>query len=273
MVKIIATDLDGTLFVPKRKFSLVEKENRKYIKSFYGDIVLNSGRSAKFCAKVCNKLKIEHNFIALNGSKIVKNGKLIYSQSMKKNILNNMLDFLEEHYSNFEFLIFDKYDKIFCYSTEKPIKVKFKYFKNFFTLGRLCEKIKIKNNLVKKYLNDYTEIYKVIIYSNSIEDLACTLKEKFNEHFEFFVSDHSIEIAPKGVNKGEALKHLIDTTQVKNNDVYVVGDSANDISMFEIFENSFLILHNNNHLNIKAKYKIEKFSDLEKFTKLNQNFH
>jgi hydroxymethylpyrimidine pyrophosphatase-like HAD family hydrolase len=76
MVKVIATDLDGTLLKPKRKFTLVEKENRKFIKNFYGDIVLNSGRQAKFCAKICNNLKIDHNFIALNGAIIVKMVKL-----------------------------------------------------------------------------------------------------------------------------------------------------------------------------------------------------
>ena len=84
MKKILLFDLDGTLLKPKRKFSLVEKENRKFIKEFYGDIVLNSGRSPKFCAKICNKLKIEHNFISLNGAIIVKNGNVIYRQSMKK---------------------------------------------------------------------------------------------------------------------------------------------------------------------------------------------
>lgn len=273
MIKIIATDLDGTLFIPKRRFSLVEKENRKYIRNFYGDIVLNSGRRAKFCAKVCNKLKIEHNFIALNGAIIVKNGKTIYSQSMKKNALNNMLTTLEEYYDNFEFLIYDKYDKITCFTTNNPFKTKLKYFKSFFKLGRLCEKITVSNKLVKKYLNDNTEIYKSIIYSNNIEDMFSILKEKFSDHFEFFASDHSIEISPIGVNKGEALKYLIKTTQVKNDEVYVVGDSANDISMFENFENSFLVLRKDNHLKIKTKYKIEKFSDLEKYTRLNKNFH
>ena len=138
------------------------------------------------------------------------------------------------------------------------------------TLG---EKIKVNNKSVKKHLNDNTEIHKAIIYSKNIEDMACILKEKFSEHFEFFVSNHSIEISPAGVNKGEALKYLINTTQVKNGDVYVVGDSANDISMFENFENSFLILHKDNYLKIKTKYKIEKFSDLEKYTRLNKNFH
>lgn len=272
MIKVIATDLDGTLLKPKKKFSLVEKNNRKFIQNFYGDVVISSGRRAKFCAKVCNKLKIQHNFIALNGSVIVKNGKIIYTQSLKKTILNNILIFLENNYDDFEFLTYDRYDKITCYTNKKASKVRFKYLKSFIKLGRLCEKIKVNNNIVKSQLNDNTEIYKVIIYNNNIEDIANILKEKFSDHFEFFVSSHSIEISPKGVNKGEALKYLLKTTKVKKDEVFVVGDAESDISMFENFENSFLVLNNDNYLKIKTKYNIEKFSDLDKYTRLNNNF-
>lgn len=272
MVKVIATDLDGTLLKPKRKFSLIEKENYKFIKNFYGDIVLNSGRRVKFCKKVCKKLKIDHNYIALNGAIIVKNGQIIYSQSMKKTILNSLLNLLENNYDNFEFLIYDEHDKITCFTNKKQLEVKSKYFKSLLKLGRLCEKIKVNNKLVKNRLNDSTEIYKALIYFNNVEDMADMLKEKYSDHFEFYLSSHSIEISPIGVSKGNALKHLIETTQLKNEEVYVVGDSENDISMFENFANSFLILNNDNYLKIKTKYKIKKFCDLEKYTKLNENF-
>ena len=79
MVRVIATDLDGTLLTPRKKFTLVAKENKDYLKNFYGDIVLVSGRNPRFCAKICNCLKIHHNFVALNGALIVKNGNVIYS--------------------------------------------------------------------------------------------------------------------------------------------------------------------------------------------------
>lgn len=271
MVKVIATDLDGTLLKPKRKISLVEKENKNFVKNFYGDIVLNSGRRATFCAKICNKLKIEHNFIALNGAIIVKNGNVIYRQSMKKTIVSNMLEFVDEYYDNYEFLIYDKYDKIICYTPNKS-KAKKKYFKSFLKNGRLCEKIIVNNKLVKKYLTDNTDIYKVLIYFNDTEDMSNLLKEKYGEHFEFYVSGHSIEISPIGVSKGAALKYLIETTNVKPDEVFVVGDNYNDLSMFEMFSNSFLVTKDSIS-NIKTKYTIDKFSELEEYTRLNKNFH
>ena len=43
MVRVIATDLDGTLLKPKKKFSLIEKENYnfgKYLSGFAKKVVL-----------------------------------------------------------------------------------------------------------------------------------------------------------------------------------------------------------------------------------------
>lgn len=274
MIRVIATDLDGTLLKPKKKFALVEKENKNYIKSFYGDVVLVSGRDPKFCAKICNTLKIEHNFVSLNGAVIVKDGKVVYRQSMKKTILLNLLEYLSENYDNYEFVIFDKYDNLTCSTNIKKSILQRRYIKHYLKNGRLHQKITISNKKTIKLLTDKTDIYKAIIYLNEgIDDIYSQLKEKFKEHFEFFSSNHSIEISPIGVNKGEALKYLIDTTKVKYEEVLVVGDGNNDISMFEIFPNSFAIDDASSKLKNKAAHIISKFSDLEKYTKLNGNFN
>lgn len=272
MVRVIATDLDGTLLTPKKKFSLVARENKEYIKKFYGDTVLVSGRSPKFCAKVCNCLKIHHNFISLNGAIIVKNGNAIYKQSMKKTALVAMLDFLKLYYADFEFLIFDKYDRIICYTPISARKIKIKYLKHALKHIRLHDKIIVSNKKATKLLNNSTDIYKVIIYSKNCEDMNNLLKKQFNDHFSFFSTSHSIEISPIGVNKGEALQYLISTTKLKNNDVYVVGDSSNDIPMFDLFENSFVMASAENQTKLKARHVISKFTDLKKYTKINNNF-
>lgn len=272
MIKVIATDLDGTLLAPKKKRSLIDKENKKFVKNFYGDIVLVSGRNPIFCAKICNKLKIQHNFISLNGAVIVKNGIAIYRQSMKKTALLELVEFLESYYSNFEILIFDKYDNITSYSPMKKRIIKKKHKKHARKNGKLHNKIIISNKKSIKLLNDSTDIYKIILYSDNIDDMSILLKEKYNEHFSFFESGHSIEICPIGVNKGAALKYLINTTKVKESEVYVVGDSANDIPMFDMFENSFIMNSAPDYVKIHTKYSLDKFSDLNKYTKMNDNF-
>ena len=273
MVRIIATDLDGTLLNKKRKLTLIDKKNKKYIRSFYGDIVLVSGRNPKFCAKVCNCLNIHHNFISLNGAVIVKNGNVIYRQSMKKTALNSLLEFLESYYTHFELLIFDKYDRIISYSPQKELKTKIKHLKSAIKRGRLQDKIIVSNKKAKKVLESNIDIYKAIVYVNeNCEDMLSLISKEYNEHFEFFPNTHSIEIAPKGVNKGEALQYLINTTKVKKDEVFVIGDGTNDLSMFNLFKNSFTMNTAKNEIKAKSKHTISNFHELEKYTTLNNNF-
>lgn len=272
MVKVIATDLDGTLLEPKKKFSLVDKENKQFIKDFYGDVVIVSGRSPKFCAKVCDCLKIHHNFVALNGAIIVKEGGVIYRQSMKKIAINTMVEFIDSYYTDYEMLIFDKYDKIYSYSPIKKSKIKFQHFKHAIKYIRLHNKIIVNNKKAKKLLNNQTEIYKIIIYSPNCEDIVTLLKKEFKDHFNFFLTNNSIEIAPFGISKGDSLQYLINTTKLNNEDIIVVGDSSNDISLFQKFENSFVMNSADAYTKSFAKKSISKFSELRKFTKLNNNF-
>jgi len=272
MVRVIATDLDGTLLKPIKKLSLVEKENKKFVKEFYGDVVLVSGRNAKFCAKVCNCLNIQHNFIALNGAIIVKNGKIIYKQSIKKTNLISLIDFLDTNYNDFELLIFDKYDRIFSYSPLKKRIIKKKHFTHLLKNGKLHNKIITNNKKTMKVLKSSTDILKAIIYSKNCDDMFNLIDQNFSNHFSLFPSNHSIEVSPIGVNKGNSLKYLLDTTTVKKEEVFVVGDGTNDISAFEIFENSFAISSASSHVKTKAKYTINKFSDLKEYTRLNNNF-
>lgn len=274
MIKVIATDLDGTLLNPKNKHALVDKKNKKFIKSFYGDTVLVTGRNPKFCAKVCNCLGIQHNFVALNGAIIVKNGSIIYSQSMKKIILANLLQYLNDNYTDFEFIIFDKYDDITIYTAYDKKETKRKYKKLRHKNGKLQDIMKINNDLVNVYLNETNiDIYKTLIYADfNMEDVGSHLEKKYGDHFSFIISDHSIEICPKGVNKGDGLQYLLSTTKVKNDEVFVVGDSVNDISMFEKFKNSFFINSGNIAAKVKANHVINNFSELSNFTKMNDNF-
>ena len=55
MIKLIATDLDGTLFYPKRRLTGMIKENKKFLKSFLNsgkDVLIASGRSTGMLSKL-----------------------------------------------------------------------------------------------------------------------------------------------------------------------------------------------------------------------------
>ena len=47
----------------------------------------------------------------------------------------------------------------------------------------------------------------------------------------------------QGVSKGSALRRLMEHLQIEANEVACIGDSFNDISMFEVTPHSFTLHH------------------------------
>ena len=62
MNKLLATDLDGTLFYPKEKKRMIEDSNLKVLRDFAdegNEVVIISGRSLNYCLKV--KKRVNRN--------------------------------------------------------------------------------------------------------------------------------------------------------------------------------------------------------------------
>ena len=58
MIKVIATDLDGTLFYPKKRLRLIPKKNKEFLTRFAsngGKVVVVSSRGFNFASKLEKK--------------------------------------------------------------------------------------------------------------------------------------------------------------------------------------------------------------------------
>ena len=82
-----------------------------------------------------------------------------------------------------------------------------------------------------------------------------------NTSFNIERNNQYIDILPKGVSKKNAIKELIARCHSKEDDLYVIGDSYNDLSMFEINKHNFIIDKGIEALNKKATYVVDSISD------------
>ena len=77
--------------------------------------------------------------------------------------------------------------------------------------------------------------------------LSKEINKELREKFPEIESSWSLivnELTPKGCNKGEGLKRYCKLVNIDPKDLYVVGDSGNDITMFNYFhENSYCMAH------------------------------
>lgn len=266
MTKVIATDLDGTLLYPMCKIKLVDERFVKIIQRFPGEIVFATGRGHKFSKKINKILKVKENYICFNGALIIRNAKIIGRQTLKKVYINNLYSFVMENYSGVSFYLFDENDRIILSGNKSSWDYYISYIKRRLKNLRLSEKFIISQTIADKVLNDDTDLYKAMIYvDNNKEEILSELKFKYSKYFDFCLNSRSIEISPKGVNKGEALRFLLANMKIEAKDVYTVGNDNSDLPLITDFEKSFTLSNGDTQLKSKAKYIINDFSEIEEY--------
>ena len=145
------------------------------------------------------------------------------------------------------------------------------HFWNFFQ-GVYKNKFNIdKSKFVEEI--EHGKVYKVMIMFGlgeknkmKAKDANKELRDKFGDMAEFSWSGEMIEITPRGCSKANGLKFYEEYFNIKHSDIYVVGDSGNDISMFnEYQENSFCMSHAPLSVSKYAGHTLKRFSDLESY--------
>lgn len=273
MQKIIATDLDGTLFYPKDTKDMISKPNLFFLQNFIdngGKTILISGRSHSYCQKTVKKIGRPCATISYNGACIYDGEKLIYENTIKN---DEAIAIIDEIYKTFKnhgvFLMTDKGLSIHLIYKSKLIRWGFKmYYK---TQGIYAENLLPFESDYEKEVKE-GHIYKIMIYfglgkrmQNKAKEANTILRNTY-DNVECNWSKNVIEITAKDCSKAKALKTLLESTNNLNNEIYVVGDSGNDISLFKAFpKNSFCMAHAPEAVKKYAKFVIEKFEDLSRY--------
>ena len=278
MIKLIATDLDGTLFYPKRKFKLLTKKNRKFMIDYINqgnEVVLVSGRNYFISNRVKKRIKNDIDLSACNGSVIYKGDELIFDSPMDH---KKVYDFYLENCKNKEILTWifmtDKDNMIVVHNSLSSFLRVFYRIVLFFQFG-YTGKCKFGKKRFKQMIeNENARIYKVMaIYGlgKKATEKARIASKKFGEDlkdsFEVMWSTESIEFMNKGINKARALEKLIQELGIDKEEVAVIGDSGNDVPLFESFPNSFVMSHAHEEVKKKANVVIDSFYCLEKYIK------
>ena len=272
-MKIIATDLDGTLFYPKDRKNIICKKNLFFVQQFIdqgGKFAVVTGRSFSFCKKVEKVIGRNIDIIAYNGALIYSNGKIISTNIIENDIAKDIIDALIRDYkpacitlmcddgmyyiakngSILVRVIYKLYYKIQKQYAEKSYFRKDEYYDAL--KSKRIFKILVVFGINKKATLKAEEVSNVL--NNSYSNISSTW------------TNYSMEITKIGIFKGDSLEQYCDLNKFDKNDVYVVGDSGNDISMFKKFyDKSFVMSKGTESVKKFAKYEIEKFEDLSRY--------
>lgn len=272
--KLIATDLDGTLFYPKKTFRMVSKASRTFIDRFTDDggrLVLVSGRTRFSCEKVAQKLGKKLDFVACNGACIVSNGTLIRDESFEPQALKEMIAKITSQYPLMFPAIFTKHRGMVIKWSDLTRMValgyrlytffQFNYREMFVCNDRAYYEELEKGEVYKVLLMFGTSKKKIEMAEQATGDLA---KEFPNASFAW--SKQTVEVTPGSCTKSDGLLFYLDYNGFNHDNVLVVGDSGNDISMFDAFpETSFCMEHSPKSVQEHAAHVIGRFHELEDF--------
>ena len=270
MIKLIASDMDGTLLnsdhkIPKENIELIKFAQKNGIQ-----FVVATGRAYYEALPALNDESIKCDVISFNGGIIYdKNGNIINITPMKLKDLYYTIEILKSLeisyqlytkntiYTNSIETDITAYIDLIRANGEEPNEQHLRQeAKNRLALGHITE---VDN--IELYLNqEDNPAIKVIGISNDLEKLKhATELLSGNDNISVTSSGaNNVEIMDKKATKGEALKIVADIHDINLKNAIAIGDNLNDQAMLDIVEYSIAMKNGNKDLQKTAKFVTEK---------------
>ncbi|WP_300411015.1 Cof-type HAD-IIB family hydrolase [Lagierella sp.] len=227
MYKLLALDLDGTTLNSNH---MVDKITTYWIKKLINNdikVTIISGREPRSVIKVANDLEIAGYLGAMNGGIVLKepNKEIVFNKTLLENDVLytldkcNVLDYVP---------IVLIGDDAFVDNRNNPFAK---------LMDRFADKAAIEVGDLREYLttNRLLESVNKIIVSDEYDRLV-KFQREFNSSDDtrvFFSLPFFLEINPKEISKGIALKFISESYGIDPSEILAVGDGENDIAMLE----------------------------------------
>ena len=266
MIKVIVSDMDGTLFKDHKEtiFNLSDRNEealsniQKTNVAFY----VASGRMYSYGKKILE----DHGFkdivcSGFNGADIYDNGNFPSRYNLDVNIIKDVIQLIDSKY-DYAFLQVQTLDCLRIFNNPDLPELD-KYCKNH----KLYKIDQVSEKTIPEFLetSDTDKIGKFsIILKNSADGLNA-----FNE-IKGFVKDtcfvtmsssKTIEICNKDANKGVFIQYLLDHYHYTKDEIAVIGDALNDGAMFPYVMHSFAMESGNEEIKRKAKYIVKDVAE------------
>ncbi len=251
MKKIVFCDLDGTLV---EKNELIEKDIIKQIQEFQKEniFVINTGRNFDEASMLIEKVGIPFDFMILNNGAHIIDGNCF---DLMKNVIDKKTglaviemilgyDNLEATFNNGEGTYTLKHGVTHVLKDGEFIAID----ADFLETAKGAKSFDIIN--CNQYDRNLETVYEVI---SKLEQFEVSPN----------LNDIYLDISSKGATKGNGARTLMELLDFKGIS-YGIGDSYNDLSMFEIVDHPATFHHCLDSIKEKAEYLVATVSELLK---------
>lgn len=271
MIKLIVSDLDGTLL---QENHLMNQETIDEIKKQMAagvDFMVATGRDYPGVTPIFENTGIDPELILLNGAQFRGHGGVIVD-NIKLN--EAQVRAVGEIFARYEVVwniytadgiasLFSEDENLdafmdtawldgFCsLATSKEV------YRDFYTglkvYSTLDEMIAAEHDILKleAHDGDRDKIYKIQKELNAVADIAAAISKPIN-----------IEVTHQDAQKGVMLMKVIEEQGLTCDEVMVIGDSANDLSMLTRFKHSFAVANGAEEAKQAASYLTDDNTNL-----------
>ncbi|HLR19072.1 MAG TPA: Cof-type HAD-IIB family hydrolase [Staphylococcus sp.] len=245
MIKLIATDMDGTLLNAAHEISEENIQAIEYAQSQGISVVIATGRAFYEANSPVNQTDLKVPYICLNGAEVRDESFNIMSTSkLNRELINRITAVMDE-----EDIYYQVYTNLGIY-TENPDRDLEIYIDIAEHAGQAADVEKIKAGIQKridngtlKVVDNYDKIedtpgeivMKILAFDSDLEKIN-RASEKLAESESLAISSSSrgnIEITHSDAQKGIALETIAERLNIDMKDVMAIGDNLNDLSMLE----------------------------------------
>ena len=229
--RMLFLDLDGTLLNDRKEITPGNRQALEAALRRGHGVIITTGRPLKSAMAQARKLGLDKPGCLL----IAYNGAVIYDWEKQEQIFARTLPIptvLE---------VFDHVNQLGVHiQTYDTWDVLVEPRCDDAAVRRYCDMIVMEHRVINDVHTDLTEEpvkCLVIDYEDRTGPLAVEkwLKEEMADKVDcFFSCDAYLEVVPKGMSKGEAVKMLCRMMDVSIENAVAVGDAANDLSMIEM---------------------------------------
>lgn len=276
MIKLIVSDMDGTLFNTDQEISPLNLAAIKEAEKQGVRFMIATGRSMDTIGPTADKYGLNCGFILMNGAEVRDEKRNIISTiNIENDILPTLahtldrLGYIPEYMTNQGAQI--------CGSRERmELNMGYRMLcldrSHTLTLEEAIEagktsifmKSLTRNDTLEDMLAKQLEVRKIIVFNPNIEENRKNRQELIQGFPELTILSSypdNIEINAKYAQKGYGLEKAIEKMGISKEEVSVFGDGLNDLSMFELFQNSFAPVNAEPEIQSKAKEIIPSNND------------
>ena len=221
MIKLVATDIDGTIFIPEKEFTQGVKNCIKRLNDSGIKVVLVTGRMNAAASKIAQDLGLETPVVSYQGGLVVENGQKLYERYLTTEQTHRILEWAKT-----EKIHINLYNDDILYSETECYEVQ-RYCNNLHTEHIVKPFKEINKNKINKLLAiDYSNPDRITKYEKE-------LQETFSDLYIVKSTPYFLEFSNPEASKKCAVEFLQNYWNLKKEEILTIGDQNNDIALLQ----------------------------------------